>query len=176
MQIRFENVTDEHINEHIAIYNYYVVNTTYTLFEEPLNGFGMKNILYFNDIRSGAFTILLDNRIVGHITLTKYKIREVYKDTGEVAIYLDKNFLHRGIGKEALKYIENFAIEKKYHTLIANISSDNTSSIKLFESFGYKKCAHFKEIAKKFGSYLDIDSYQKILPPDGQIYSLHNEL
>ena len=176
MQIRFENIIDEHINELMAIYNYYVVNTTCTLHEEPLSEVNMKNILYFNDIRSGAFTILLDNRIVGYITLAKHKIREAYKDTGEVAIYLDKNFLHRGIGKEALKFMEKFAIEKEYHTLIATICSDNVISIKLFESFDYKKCAHFKEVAKKFGNYLDIDSYQKILPPDGRIYSIPNEL
>jgi len=163
MQIRFENVIDEHINELMAIYNYYVVNTTYTLHEEPLSNVEMKNILYFHDIRSGAFTILLDNKMVGYITLTKHKNRCAYQDTGELAIYLDKNFLRRGIGKEALKFMEMFAVEKKYHTLIANISSDNTNSIKLFESFGYQQCAHFKEIAKKFGIYLDINSYQKML-------------
>jgi len=163
MQIQFENITDKQINELKDIYNYYVLNTNCNLHEKPLSEVEMKSILYFNDPRSGSFTIFLDSKIVGYVTLAKYRIHKAYKDTGEVAIYLDKNFLHKGIGKEALKFIEKIAIEKKYHTLVANISSDNITSIKLFETFGYNKSAHFKEVAKKFGNYLDICSYQKII-------------
>ena len=163
MQIRFENVTNNHIDELKDIYNYYVLNTTYTFHEEPLSDAEMKNNLYFNDPRNGALTIMLDNKIVGYVTLAKHKIREAYKDTGEISIYLHKNFLHLGIGKEALKFIEKVAIDKKYHTLIATIALGNINSIKLFESSGYKKCAHFKEVAKKFGKYLDVCSYQKMI-------------
>jgi len=162
-QLQFKNVTDEHINELASIYNYYVINTVFTLHEEPLSDAAMKNILCFKDARSGGFTVLLDSRIAGYISLTKHKIREAYRDTGEIALYLHKDFLRKGIGREALKFIERFAAEKKYHTLIAAVSSDNSGSIKLFESSGYTKCAHFKEVAKKFGSYLDICSYQKII-------------
>ena len=162
MQLRFENITAEHLKELMAIYNYYVINTVYNLHEKPLSDVEMKNILYFNDTRSGAFTIMLDNRITGYITLTKHKIMEGYRDTGEIAIYLHKDFLHRGIGKEALKFMEKFAIEKKYHTLIATISSDNIGSIKLFETSSYRKCAHFKDVAQKFGNYIDVCSYQKV--------------
>lgn len=33
----------------------------------------------------------------------------------------------------------------------------------MFERLGYEKSAHFKEIGNKFGRWLDIASYQKIL-------------
>jgi L-amino acid N-acyltransferase YncA len=163
MVCKFEEVRPIHLPSLLNIYNYYVSSSTSTFHEQELTLDEMKNIVFFNDSRHKAFSIFVNNKIVGYVVLAKHKAREAYNSTGEIAIYINKDFRHKGIGKEALQYIEEFSRGKKFHVLIATICADNFDSIKLFESVGYQKCAHFKEVGKKFGKLLDVVSYQKIL-------------
>ena len=46
---------------------------------------------------------------------------------------------------------------------MASIFGENVASIRLFEKLGYKKYAHYREVGEKFGRFLDIVDYQKIL-------------
>lgn len=63
----------------------------------------------------------------------------------------------------AVKYIEGFAKNKNIHVLVATICGENSGSINLFEKNGYTKCAHYKEVGEKFGQFLDVVAYQKII-------------
>lgn len=125
----------------------------------------MKEILYSKDPRFNSFAII-DNdngEIIGHCLICKFKNREAYDICGEVTIYIEKSYLGRGIGKLALDFLEEEARRQKFHALVASISSENERSIRLFESKGYFKCAHFKEVGVKFGKILDLVYYEKIL-------------
>ncbi len=163
MAFKFEEVRSIHLNPLLSIYNYYVKNSTSTFHERELTIDEFRNIVFFNSQRHKAFTIFIDDQIAGYVLLARYKLREAYDSTGEIAIYLHPDFRHKGIGREALKFIENYAASKSFHVLIATICAENLDSTKLFETFEYKKCAHFREVGKKFGKLLDVVSYQKIL-------------
>ena len=163
MICKFEEVRPAHLSALLNIYNYYISYSTSTFHEKELNIDEMKNILFFNDSRHKAFSVFIEDQIVGYVVLARHKMREAYNATGEIAIYIHKDYRHRGCGKEALQFIEKFAREKEFHVLIATICADNSDSINLFELFKYQKCAHFKEVGKKFGKILDVVSYQKIL-------------
>jgi phosphinothricin acetyltransferase len=78
-------------------------------------------------------------------------------------VYLSHENIGKGIGNAALRYIEEFAKGRGFHTLIATICGDNDKSIKVFVRNGYEKCAHFKQVGRKFGQWLDVVAYQKIL-------------
>jgi phosphinothricin acetyltransferase len=58
---------------------------------------------------------------------------------------------------------EEFAQRTGIHVLIVTICGENNMSIKLFEKNGYFKCAHYKEVGKKFGQWLNVVAYQKII-------------
>jgi len=133
------------------------------LYETQLTLEQFRNLVFFSNPRYKSFSILNDNKIIGFVVLAKYKNNAAYDSTAEVAIYLHPNFRNKGIGKKALAFIEEYAKQKNIHSIIATISSKNIVSLKLFESSGYKKCAHFFEVAKKNNMYLDIINYQKIL-------------
>jgi L-amino acid N-acyltransferase YncA len=163
MICKFEEVRASHLNSLLNIYNYYIKNSTSTFHEKELTADEMRNLLFFNDNRHKAFSIFIGDQIVGYVLIAKHKQREAYDATGEIAIYIHKDYVHRGIGREALKFIENYAKSKDYHALIATICAENFESIKLFETGDYSKCAHFREVGKKFGKLLDVVSYQKIL-------------
>lgn len=163
MDFIFEEVKESHIPHILTIYNCYVKNSFSTLHDYEIGIDEMRNILFFTNPKHKSFSIIYQNKIIGYVLLARYKNHKAYDNTAEVSIYLHPDYRHLGIGKSALYFIENYARNNNFHVIIATICSSNIDSIRLFESSGYKKCAHFVEVAKKFGKFIDIVNYQKIL-------------
>lgn len=160
---RFEEIREEDLGVVTEIYNYYVLNSTATFHMEALSVQQMRGQVFFEDPRYRTFVIKDLGEISGYVLLMRYRARAAYDGTAEVSLYLKPDCLGRGLGKEALRFIEEFAGEGGIHTLIAIICGENDRSIALFEKNGYVKCAHYKEVGKKFGRFLDVVGYQKIL-------------
>lgn len=161
--VTFEEVTEQHLPEIREIYNYYVMNTTISFHTEELNLDQIKSSVMNKDTRYKTYVILENNQMMGYVLITQYKSKQAYDICGEVTIFLKHDILGKGLGKQALGFIEKVAKEQGFHTLIATICMENTRSKSLFERNGYEQCALFKEIGYKFDRKLDIGSFQKIL-------------
>ncbi|WP_366345373.1 N-acetyltransferase family protein [Paenibacillus amylolyticus] len=159
----FEEVTEQHLPEIRKIYNYYVMNTTISFHTEELDLDQIKSSVMNKDTRYKTYVIFENNQMMGYVLITQYKSKQAYDICGEVTIYLKPDILGKGLGKQALRFIEKIAKEQGFHTLIATICMENTRSKTLFERNGYEQCALFKEIGYKFDRKLDIGSFQKIL-------------
>lgn len=161
--VTFEEVTEQHLPEIREIYNYYVMNTTISFHTEELDLDQIKSSVMNKDTRYKTYVILGNDQMMGYVLITQYKSKQAYDICGEVTIYLKPDILGKGLGKQALHFIEKIAKEQGFHTLIATICMENTRSKSLFERNGYEQCALFKEIGYKFDRKLDIGSFQKIL-------------
>lgn len=161
--VTFEEVTEQHLPEIREIYNYYVMNTTISFHTEELDLDQIKSSVMNKDTRYKTYVILETDQMMGYVLITQYKSKQAYDICGEVTIYLKPDILGKGLGKQALRFIEKIAKEQGFHTLIATICMENTRSKSLFERNGYEQCALFKEIGYKFDRKLDIGSFQKIL-------------
>ncbi|HEX7712893.1 MAG TPA: GNAT family N-acetyltransferase [Bacillota bacterium] len=162
--LRFVPATPEHIPELLAIYNYYIEKSTATFHLDPVNSEEMAEILFYTNPRFQAFVISDSSaKICGYCILARFKKREAYDTTAEVTVYLAPEFTGKGIGSLAVKFIEEKARERNFHSLIAVICGENEASIRLFKGLGYVQCALYKEVGKKFGRFLDIVCYQKII-------------
>jgi ribosomal-protein-alanine N-acetyltransferase len=65
---------------------------------------------------------------------------------GEIGYALHPNYWNKGFMKEsAMKLIEYGFSKLNLHSIEANVSPDNLSSIQLLEKIGFKKEAHFRE-------------------------------
>lgn len=160
---RFEEMREDHLDEVLQIYTYYVLNTTATFHANPPTREEMKDIVFFANKRYTTLVLLEENLIVGYVLLTQHKKREAYDATAEVSIYLKPDAKGKGIGSLAIHKIEEYAIRQGLHVLIATICGENEDSIRLFNKNGYFQCAYYKEVGQKFGQLLDIVAYQKIL-------------
>ncbi|MBP2645769.1 MAG: hypothetical protein H6Q75_1209 [Firmicutes bacterium] len=160
--ICFEKMKEVYLDAVLDIYNHYVLNSTATFHSHPLNKEEMRNLVFFANEKYITFVILQNNTVCGYVLLTRHKAREAYDTTAEVTIYLHPAFVKQGLGGLALSHIEGYAKTQSIHALVATICWDNTASIALFEKHGYAKCAHYKEVGKKFNKYLDLVAYQKI--------------
>lgn len=159
----FQEAKEEHLAALLEIYNYYVLNTTATFHASPLSVTDMRKLVLFDDCKYRTFVIKEYEVIMGYVLLTQHKTREAYDRTGEVTVYLQHNFTGFGVGSRAVQYIEEFARDKGFHVLIATICGDNDKSIQMFERNGYEKCAHYKQVGRKFDQWLDVVAYQKLL-------------
>ncbi len=123
----------------------------------------MKALVYVDHPFYRTFVIYDGDRICGYVILGQHKKREAYDRTAEVSVYLRPDHIGLGIGTLAIKHIENYAVKRGLHVLVATISGENRASMAAFARNGFTQCAHYKEIGQKFGQYLDVVAYQKIL-------------
>jgi len=163
MSYVINELKEEDLPEVTAIYNYYITNSTATFHTNPLSIPDMKEIVWFDNPRYRSFVIKESNIIIGYIILAQHHPRQAYQNTAEVSIYLNHSYTGKGIGSMGLKCIEDYARTQGFHVLVATICGENQNSIHLMEKNGYEKCAHYKEVGKKFGRWLDIVAYQKII-------------
>lgn len=162
-QAVIEELREEHLQTVLDIYNDYVTNTTATFHTGELSLAEMREIVFFDSDRYKAFVIMETGSICGYVILTQFKKREAYNGTAEITVYLRHDCIGQGYGSLAVQFIEKLAKEKGYHALLAGICGENSKSIKLFERNGYIKCAHYKEVGRKFGRLLDVVYYEKII-------------
>lgn len=161
--VEFVELREEHLDKILKIYNYYVINTTATLHINPLSRDKMREIVFFDDPKYRTYVIFKHKSICGYVTLTQYKNREAYDETGEVIIYLKPDCIGEGLGSLGLQFIEKHAKRHSFHALMAVVCDENKKSIKLFERNGYFKCGHYREVGKKFNHYMDVVAFQKII-------------
>jgi Sortase and related acyltransferases len=158
-----KELTETDLQEVTDIYNHYVLNTTATFHGHALTAAEMREIVFFENPKYKTFTIKHDQHLIGYLIITQHKKREAYDGTAEVTIYLKPGFTGKGLGTYTLKFAEAIAVKSGIHVLVATICGENAQSISLFEKNGYVKCAHYKEVGKKFGQWLDVVAFQKII-------------
>ncbi len=163
MQLTFTPVTENNLAAILAIYNHYVLNSTATFHEHLLDLDEMRQILFYNDSRYGAFLIKQADEVCGYCILARFHEREAYRGTATVTVYLDPAWVGRGIGRAAIDFLEAEAVKREFHALLAVICAENTASIKAFQRAGYEQCGCFREVGKKFGRLLDVVYYQKLI-------------
>jgi phosphinothricin acetyltransferase len=146
-----------------SIYNYYVENTNASFETAAVPVADMqKRVQEFT--RDYPWLVYVENAFaVGYCYASKWRPRPAYRYTVEVTIYLDRQHLGQGIGKQL--YQELFAQLKVLgiHSLIATIALPNENSTKLHESLGFKQVAHFKDMGFKFEHWIDVGYWQCIV-------------
>ena len=162
-EYRFIEMKEEYLDDVTAIYTYYVLNTSATFHTKAPTREEMRQIVFFTETPYRTYVILAADAVCGYVLITQHKKREAYDNTAEVTIYLKPGYSGKGLGSLALTYIEDYAKSQGLHVLVATICGQNQPSISLFKKNGYVECAHYKEVGQKFGKWLDIVAYQKII-------------
>ncbi|NEW05497.1 N-acetyltransferase [Paenibacillus sp. SYP-B3998] len=161
--IIFRELEETDIPLLMDIYNYYVTHTTVSLHAQPVALAEFTESLVHTNPRYRTFTILLDGNLQGYVQVMPHKKKQAYDTTGEITIYLHPECVGKGVGTAALQHIEPIAKQHGFHVLVSTICSDNAPSIHSFAKNGYFQCAHFREVGFKWGKFLDIVTFQKII-------------
>lgn len=161
MTIREAKETD--IEQLTRIYNWAVENTTAS-FDFTAQTVEERREWFHH--YGGAYPLIIaetDGKIAGYSSLSKFRQKEGYARTVEISVYVDPEYHGKGIGTLLMREIIDRARTLGNHVIVAGITGGNDVSIKMHEKFGFKFCAHFKEVGYKFNQWQDCMFYQLIL-------------
>jgi L-amino acid N-acyltransferase YncA len=163
MDIQFVEMKEEHLPMVREIYDFYVQNSSATFHTGSVSINDLQEFMFIGHSLYKSYIIMCDGELNGYAYLTQFKKREAYNRTAEITVYLRSGATGKGLGTTALLFLERQATELGIKVLIATISGSNKHSIHVFEKLGYFCCGHFREVGEKFGTILDVFTYEKIL-------------
>ena len=160
--------------EILAILNEAIVNSTALYDYAPRPLASMTG--WFESKRRGGFPVwgALDEqrRLLGFATYGTFRAWPAYKYSVEHSVYVTSDARGQGVGSALMRRLIQAAQEQQYHLLIGGIDADNRASIAFHERFGFVHAGTINEAGFKFGRWLDLAFYQRILatplePRDG---------
>jgi len=145
------------------IYNEAILTTTATFDTETKSEAERAQWLQSHDERHPVLVALLDGKVVGWASLTRWSERRAYDDTAETSFYVHSAFRGRGIGGGLKDTIIAEARRLGYHTLIARVAEGSNESLHLNERAGFVHVGTLRQVGRKFGRLLDVHILQKML-------------
>jgi len=131
---------------------------------------------WFDAKERGAFPVIgaidASGGLLGFASYGPFRAWPAYKYSVEHSVYVASRWRGQGTGKALLAAILDRARVQQYHNVIGGIDADNAVSIALHERFGFERCGLIRHAGFKFGRWLDLAFYQKLLdtpihPADG---------
>jgi len=108
--------------------------------------------------------------LMGFGSYGTFRAFPAYKYSVEHSLYVAGQFRGQGVGRRLLQEIILSAEQQGYHTLIGAIDAENSISKELHQKFGFHYAGTIREAGFKFGRWLNLEFYQRILasPSDPQ--------
>lgn len=151
----------EDLPELLDIYNYEVENGVAT-FDEVQQTYEQRKEWF--DAHQGKYILIvkeLDGKVAGYASVSKLFPKPAYDISGEVSVYVAKEFRGQGIGQELLKaLLEMKKEEGNFDSLFSLITGTNEASIQLHEKLGFEYAGILKNSGVKFGRHLDVTIYR----------------
>ena len=145
------------------IYNYYVENTVITFEEVPVKVADMAERVRSYTKSWPWLVCEVDSAVLGYAYAGKWKERAAYKNSVEISVYLHNASVGKGYGKALCAALLDSLSKLGCHVVIGGVALPNAASIALHEHFGFQMVAHFSEVGFKFGRWVDVAYWQKIL-------------
>ena len=93
---------------------------------------------------------------MGNAYAAQFKLRDAYKYSAEVSIYVKNGFKQKGVGTQLYAVLFEELCDTSIHSLIGGISLPNEASVRFHEKLGFKKAARFKEVGYKLSRWVDV--------------------
>ena len=148
----------------LKIYNEIILNTT-AVYDYKPHTLEMRKAWFEAKRREGwpVFVALEENNLLGFSSIGPFRAWAAYRYSVENSVYVTANKRGQGLGKLLLSPLIDAARSLDMHAILAGIDSQNQSSIRLHQGFGFLEVANFKEVGFKFGRWLDLKFLELIL-------------
>lgn len=155
----------EHLEDIRAIFNEAIANSTALYEDDPRSVEVMAAWWKTKQEKNLPVIGVIDEAgaLMGFASYGPFRPFPGYRHTVEHSVYVNSHFRGRGLGSQLLERITLRAQEQGYHGMIGVIDADNKLSIALHERQGFTQCAHIQQVGFKFGRWLDVVMYQKLL-------------
>jgi L-amino acid N-acyltransferase len=146
-----------------AIFNYYVAHSTCVWTTTASSE--AERLAWYEEHGPGMPILVAESgrRVVGWGALGSFRPAYTLAGTLEDSVYVHHDFHRRGIGTGLLGELIGAARRRGLCSILANISADQTPSIRLHEKFGFQTAAHLRQVGQKFNRRLDAVYMQLLL-------------
>lgn len=146
-----------------AIYGHFVTETWVSFEEEVPSAREMKRRIEGYGYSHGWVVAEADGRIAGYAYGSPYRLREAYRFSCDVAIYVDPASTGQGIGRGLYDALFPLLAAKDIHSAHAGIALPNDSSVAFHKAAGFREVGTYREVGWKFDAWRDVSWWQKLL-------------
>ena len=146
-----------------AIFNYYVAHSTCVWTTNPCSEVERKAWYQEHGESMPILVARYGGSVVGWGALSSFRTAYTIAGTLEDSIYVHHDFHRQRIGSQLLQALIEEARHLGLRSLLANISADQTPSVRLHEKFGFQKVAHLRDVGQKFNQRFDAIYLQLLL-------------
>ncbi|MEN3939879.1 N-acetyltransferase family protein [Prosthecobacter sp. SYSU 5D2] len=163
--MKWISCSPEHLEAIRAIFNEAIENSTALYEYEPRSVAFME--AWWEAKQKGGYPVLGavsgDGVLAGFATYGPFRPHPAYQHTVEHSIYVESHFRGQGLGKLFLERLIAMAQAQGVHAMIGVIDAENAASIRLHERQGFVRSGHLREVGYKFGRWLDVVLYQRVV-------------
>ena len=160
-ELVIQSITKNNISACLAIYNYEVIHGVATLDLEPRTLEEWHE--WYNAHSDEHHPIIvgtIDDVVVGYASLSPYRLKDAFKSTVELSIYIHQDYRGQGVATRLMERILEIAKEDTMlHNVVSVITAGNEESTKLHNRFGFTYCGLTPEVGFKHGKYQDTETY-----------------
>jgi L-amino acid N-acyltransferase YncA len=164
VEIAIRDAREQDLPDLLAIYNEVLLGSAAIWSDEPRTM--TVHHAWFTERSARGLPILVlaaPDRVLGYSSYGPFRAWSGYDRTVESSIYLAPESRGKGLGTTLLSALIERARTQGYHVMIAGIDTDNAASIRLHEKLGFEQAAHFHQVGRKFGRWLDLLCFERRL-------------
>ena len=152
-----------------AIYNHFVRETIVTFEEVEIDAGEIARRMESVWAASLPWLVAEEGgEVVGYTCATTWKERVGYRFSVEITVYLAAAAVGKGLGLRLYRALFPRLEERGVHAVIGGIALPNDASVALHARMGMKQVAHFEQTGFKFGRWIDVVYWERLLPaPSG---------
>jgi phosphinothricin acetyltransferase len=144
----------------VAIYNYYIKNTTVTFEESPLPPADMAQRIATVSADFPWLVLERDARVLGYAYASRFHARSAYRFTVETTVYVAHDAHRSRVGTELYGTLLERLRAQKLHRALGVIALPNDASVALHEKLGFRKVGETEEVGWKFSRWINVGYWQ----------------
>jgi L-amino acid N-acyltransferase YncA len=148
----------------LAIYNHIIATSTAIYRDEPTTL--EERTTWFRARVAASFPVLVAERageVLGFATYGDWRgAFPGYRHSVEHSVHIAQDARGAGVGAALMGHLLDLAREAGVHAMVGAIDADNATSLRFHEKLGFAQAAHFHEVGRKFGRWLDLVFVEKI--------------
>ena len=115
----------------------------------------------------GRFPYLVaevDDIVAGWASVSAYRARECYAGIGEFSIYVHEDWRKSGVGRILLPALIDAASVAGFWKLLSRVFPENTGSLRLAASCGFREVGLYEKHAQLDGAWRDVVIIERLIP------------
>ncbi|MGV0070456.1 arsinothricin resistance N-acetyltransferase ArsN1 family B [Mycobacterium colombiense] len=149
------------------IYQPYVRDTAISFEAEPPDAEEMRSRITTTLARLPWLVVADDERVKGFAYASPHRVRDAYRWSADVSLYLDESIHRQGHGRRLYTALFNVLVAQGYINAYAGIALPNPASVGLHEASGFTPVGVFSGVGFKHDTWWDVGWWHRRLadPP-----------